>query len=109
MIPVTRLGHVTFETTDLEHQIAHYTNVVGLTVASRDKQKVILATHLGEEVVVLESGDAPRCKALSLHVDSSIDLNAAARELSAKGIKNERRRDVTLGIIGGFGPGDEYL
>jgi catechol-2,3-dioxygenase len=95
LIPVRRLGHVTFETTDLEQQIAHYTDVVGLTVASRDKQKVILATHLGEEVVVLEPGAAPRCTALSLHVDSSIDLTAAARELSAKGIKSERRRDVT--------------
>ena len=95
MIPVRRLGHVTFETADVEHQIAHYTNVVGLTVSSRDKQKAILATHLGEEVVVLERGDGPRCKALSLHVDPSVDLTTAARELSGKGIKSERRRDVT--------------
>jgi catechol-2,3-dioxygenase len=95
LIPVKRLGHVTFETADLEQQIAHYSSVVGLTVSTQDKQKAILATHLGEEVVVLERGDAPRCRALSLHVDPSVDLAAAARELSAKGIKSERRRDIT--------------
>jgi len=95
LIPVRRLGHVTFETADVDHQIAHYTNVVGLTVSLREKEKAILATHLGEEVVVLERGDTPRCKALSLHVDPSVDLTTAARELSGKGIKSERRRDVT--------------
>jgi len=49
LIPVTALGHVTFETPDLEHQIAHYTEVVGLTVATREKDRAILATHLGDE------------------------------------------------------------
>ena len=96
LIPVRRLGHVTFETTDVEHQIAHYTKIVGLTVSTQDKQKTILATHLGEEVVVLERGDgASRCKAISLQVDPSRDLAAAARALTAKGIKSERRHDVT--------------
>ena len=95
MIPAKRLGHVTFETTDLEHQIAHYTAVIGLTVASHDKQRAILATCLGEEVVVLERGAKARCRALSLQIDRSVDLDRAARALSATGIRNERRRDVT--------------
>jgi catechol-2,3-dioxygenase len=95
LIPVTALGHVTFETPDLEHQIAHYTEVVGLTVATKEKDRVILATHLGDEVVVLHHGPVQRCVALSLHLDSANDLAAAAKFLSGKGIRNERRRDVT--------------
>jgi catechol-2,3-dioxygenase len=86
---------VTFETPDLEHQIAHYTQVVGLTVATQEKQRAILATHLGDEVVVLEQGTAQRCTALSLHVDSAVDLAAASRLLGERGIKSDRRRGVT--------------
>jgi catechol-2,3-dioxygenase len=95
MIPAKRLGHVTFETPDLEHQIAHDTQVVGLHVVTKQKQRVILATHLGDEVVVLQQGPEQRCVALSLHVDSSVDLAAAAKELGAQGIASERRSDVT--------------
>jgi catechol 2,3-dioxygenase-like lactoylglutathione lyase family enzyme len=95
LVAVRRLGHVTFETTDLEHQIAHYTKVVGLTVATQDKQRAILATHLGDEVVVLERGEGSRCKAISLQIDPSSDLAAAGRDLHAHGIQSERRQDVT--------------
>jgi catechol 2,3-dioxygenase-like lactoylglutathione lyase family enzyme len=95
VIPVKRLGHVTFETPDMEQQIAHYTQVVGLAVATQDKQRAILATHLGDEVVVLERGAVQRCTALSLHVDSATDLAAASHALSERGIRSERRRDVT--------------
>jgi catechol-2,3-dioxygenase len=92
---VRRLGHVTFETPDLEHQIAHYTQVVGLTVATQEKERAILATHLGDEVVVLERGSAQRCTALALHVDPATDLAAAGRILSERGIKSEKRSNVT--------------
>jgi catechol 2,3-dioxygenase-like lactoylglutathione lyase family enzyme len=95
LIPVRRLGHVTFETPDLEHQIAHYTQVVGLTVATQEKQRAILATHLGDEVVVLQRGPVQRCTALSLHVDPATDLAAAGRILSERGIKSEKRSNVT--------------
>ena len=95
MIPVTALGHVTFETPDLEHQIAHYTEVVGLTVATREKDRAILATHLGDEAVVLQKGSVQRCIALSLHVDGKTDLAAAGKILGGKGIKSERRSGVT--------------
>jgi catechol-2,3-dioxygenase len=95
LIPVTALGHVTFETPDLEHQIAHYTQVVGLTVVTREKDRAILATHLGDEVVVLQHGPVQRCTALSLHVGANTDLSAASKILSEKGIKSERRSDIT--------------
>lgn len=98
MIPVRRLGHVTFETPDVERQIDHYVQIVGLNVAAREKDRAILATHLGEEVVVLERGQRQRCKALSLHVDAAVDLSAAGRDLQERGIKSERRQNITPGL-----------
>ena len=95
MIPARRLGHVTFETPDLEHQIAHYTQVVGLHAAAREKDRAILATHLGDEVVLLQNGPVQRCVALSLHVDPAVDLAAAAKKLADNGIASERRSNVT--------------
>ena len=95
MIPVSGLGHVTFETPDLEHQISHYTQVVGLTVATKEKERAILATHLGDEVVVLQHGPVQRCTALSLHVNAATDFSAASKILGEEGIKSERRSDVT--------------
>jgi catechol 2,3-dioxygenase-like lactoylglutathione lyase family enzyme len=86
---------VTFETPDVERQIDHYVQIVGLTVATQERDRAILATHLGEEVVVLERGQYQRCTALSLHVDASLDLAGAARGLKERGIKSEQRRGVT--------------
>jgi catechol 2,3-dioxygenase-like lactoylglutathione lyase family enzyme len=86
---------VTFETPDVERQIDHYVQIVGLNVVGQEKDRAILATHLGEEAVVLERGTRERCTALSLHVDASVDLSVAARELQEHGIKSEQRRGIT--------------
>lgn len=85
---------MTFETPDLEHQIAHYTQVVGLHVATKESKRVILATHLGDEVVILQHGPVQRATALSLHVDAA-DLAAAGKILGDRGVESERRSDVT--------------
>jgi catechol 2,3-dioxygenase-like lactoylglutathione lyase family enzyme len=98
LIPVKRLGHVTFETPDVERQVEHYTRVVGLTVASQGPQRVILTTPLGEEAVVLERGPHQRCTGLSLQVDPGFDLAVAHRKLQENGVRSERRRDITPGL-----------
>ena len=95
MIPVSSLGHVTFETPDIEHQIAHYTEVVGLHLATREKKRAILATHLGKEVVVLQHGPVQRCTALSLQVGADADLAVATKMLSDEGIASQPQSDVT--------------
>ena len=56
MIQVKRLGHATFTTTDMEKQLDYWTQVIGLCVVARDKDRVVLATKLGQECVVLERG-----------------------------------------------------
>ena len=47
MIAVRRLGHATLTTPDLERQVAYYTEVVGLTLLARDKNRAILASKQG--------------------------------------------------------------
>lgn len=73
-------------------------NVVGLTIASREKDRVILATHLGEEAVVLERGARARTTALSLQVDAKFEMAHARKELLERGIQTESKSDITQGI-----------
>lgn len=86
---------MTFETPDLERQIAHYTEIVGLLVATKERDRAILATHLGEEVLVLKKGGVERCVGLSLHIDPSVDPADAAKQLKTMGISSAQQSDVT--------------
>jgi catechol 2,3-dioxygenase-like lactoylglutathione lyase family enzyme len=98
MIPVQRIGHATYETPDLARQIDYYTQVVGFRLADRGKDRAILATRLGEEVLVLESGTSARLSRLSFQLGPQYDLEQVAGQLSPKGIKTEWRSDITPAI-----------
>ena len=56
MINVKRLGHATLTTPDIDRQIAYYTEVVGLTLVERSKDRAFLACKLGLEAIALEPG-----------------------------------------------------
>ena len=47
MIKVLRLGHATFTTPDIERQIAYYSDVLGLIVTERNKDRAFLASKPG--------------------------------------------------------------
>jgi catechol-2,3-dioxygenase len=99
MIDVKAIGHVTFETPDIERMVAYYTEVLGLHVAYFDANRVILASHLGQESVALEKGSAPRCTRISLHIAPGTDLAAVAKLLQDReGIVSQRRSGITPGI-----------
>jgi len=53
MIPAQRIAHATYETPDLARQIDYYTQVIGLNLADRGKDRAILMTRLGEEALAL--------------------------------------------------------
>jgi len=93
MIKLRRIGHATFETPDLDKQIEHFTQVTGLVVAAREKDRALLATKLGQLVVQLRKGDEPRCAKLAFQVAPESDFKELARALSEDGIKNELRSD----------------
>ena len=98
MIPVQRIGHATYETPDLERQVAYYTGVIGLAVTDRTSARAILSSRLGYETLVIERGPSARCVRLSFQTASDFDLNDVEPLLSKIGIKSERRSDITPGI-----------
>jgi catechol 2,3-dioxygenase-like lactoylglutathione lyase family enzyme len=98
MIPVQRIGHATYSTPDLDRQVAYYTTVVGFTVSDRSRDRAILSTRLGQEVMVLEQASSARCTGVSFQVATDFDLVDALVHFSKRGIRCERRSDITPGI-----------
>ena len=98
MIQVKRLGHATFATPDLDGQVGYYSDVLGLSVVERDRNRAFLATATGLEAIALERGDAVALTRLSFQVAPGSDLAALARDLGSLGIKAERRSTISPGI-----------
>ena len=65
MIKVTRIGHATFETPDVERQVDYFTDIVGLVPAEKANGRAYLATRVGDLVVQLEKGSEARCARIS--------------------------------------------
>lgn len=98
MIQVKRLGHATLSTPDLERQLAYFTDVVGLTVTGREKDRIFLATRMGQEAIGLERGDAGLLQRLAFQVAPRSDLGDIAKALAKHDVKAERRSDISPGI-----------
>lgn len=98
MIKISRIGHATLETPDLNRAVEHYVRIVGLVETARDKDCVVLSTAIGEEVLALKTGAAPRLTHLSFQADPATDLKDAQKYLAAQGIGCELRHDVTPGV-----------
>jgi len=98
MIKVTRIGHATFETPDLERQIDYFTNVIGLVLAERDAGHAYLATRVGDLAVQLDKGDASRCSRLSFQAAPGTDFGELRRGLAAEGVSCDLRADPSPGI-----------
>jgi catechol-2,3-dioxygenase len=98
MIQVSRLGHATFTTPDLEKLIDYWSIVIGLQIVARDGDSALLATKLGQEAILLERGAEARLTRLALQARPDSDLAQFQTELEAEGVRVERRRDITPGI-----------
>src|SRR5579862_2567249 len=98
MIQVHRLGHATFSTPDLDGQVAYYSEILGLSVIARDKDRAFLACRTGLEAIALERGAEVALKRLAFQVASGSDLTALAHELDGLGITSERRNGISPGI-----------
>ena len=78
MIPVRRVAHATFETTDLERQVAYYSEVIGLSVLARTPKLAILGTPFGQELIAFERGIACRCTRVAFQVAPGIEQGRLA-------------------------------
>ena len=98
MIKPRRIGHATFETPDLPRLVDYYTEVMGLVLAEREKDRAFLTTKVGQLAIQINKGDTERCTMLSFEVAPDSDFGALARELEKDGIKSELRNDSVPGI-----------
>lgn len=98
MIKARRIRHATMITPDLERQVDYYQSVVGLGVAHRDADRVLMSSDSEQLSLVLERGTQPRCARLAFEVAGDVDFSAAQRSLAERGIKSEIRSDDLPGI-----------
>ena len=99
MIQVKRLGAAAFSTPDLEHQIAYWTEVIGLSLVARDKDRAYLATKLGQECVTLvRSPDKGALQSLAFQVKPGTDLGELAAKLRFHGLARDRCSDISPGV-----------
>ena len=97
MIKAKRFSHVTFETSDLERQIAYFTEVAGLVMAERDNGRAYLATKLGDLVVQLETGEHARCARLAFQVAPETEFKDIRSGIEAEGLRCQSRNDPAPG------------
>ncbi len=97
MIQVRRLGHATFETPDVEKQIDYYTQVLGLVLAAREKDRAFLATKTGQLAITLQRGEAARCTKLAFEVSPKENFADMAKRLAGEGIRSESKSDAIPG------------
>jgi catechol 2,3-dioxygenase-like lactoylglutathione lyase family enzyme len=98
MITPRRVGHATFETPDLDKALAYYTEVNGLVLHSRDKDRAYLASKTGLLTVALEKGREEGLRRISFEVSPKAEVADMAKKLAADGIKSELRSDSVPGI-----------
>jgi catechol 2,3-dioxygenase-like lactoylglutathione lyase family enzyme len=98
MLDIKRAGHSTLTTPDIERTLDHFTRIIGLSVAAREKNRVILATKSGLESIVLERGSEAGAPRLSLQITPGSDPGEVVSRLQKAGVKSERQSDITPGI-----------
>ena len=97
MIKVRRMGHATFETADLDKQIEYYTQITGLSLIAREKDRAFLAARAGTLAIELQRASEKRCAKLSLQVSPDEDFADMAKRLAADGIKSDVKSDAMPG------------
>src|SRR5262245_60298694 len=98
IINARRLSHATFETPDVERQIAYFTEIAGLALAHKENGRAFLTTKPGDLAVQLEKGDASRCVRLAFQAAPDSDFDAMRRGLEAEGLSCDLRNDAAPGI-----------
>lgn len=98
MIKARRIRHATMITPDLERQVDYFQSVVGLGVAERDGNRVLMSSDSEQLSLVLEQGAQARCARLAFEVAGDVDIAAAQRWLAERGIKADTRSDDLPGI-----------
>lgn len=98
MLNVQRISHLTLETPDLERLVDYQVNVLGLSIAEREHDRVYLKTATGQLATVLNRGSEARCSALAFQVEPGRTIQELQQHLFDKGLRSETRVDSGPGI-----------
>jgi catechol 2,3-dioxygenase-like lactoylglutathione lyase family enzyme len=93
MISVRKIAHASYETPDLEKQVAYYTEILGLTLTAKEKDAAYLANTVDHHAVVLRRGAEAKCVRIGFQLGPDEDLGAFEKQTAAHGIKTARRKD----------------
>jgi catechol-2,3-dioxygenase len=98
MIQAKRLGPVTLRTSDIQAMTAYYRDIVGLSAVSETTDRVVLATQVGYEAIVLQRGEGPRLASLSFQISPKMSLGDAEEILNQLDVDVTRHKSLTPGI-----------
>ena len=87
---VTSIGHVVFDTPDINRSVEYYENVMGIKVVDKADGSIFLACPQDRHSIILRQGDAA-CRAVSLNVSDDTDLADVLKDLTAKGLRASRK------------------
>lgn len=92
------IGRATLETPDLQRELDHYIEIVGLVPRIEEEDRIVLSTTVGQEVLALEKGETPRLTKLAFQIQAGMDLAEAQVQLRSLGVNCERRSDTTQNV-----------
>src|ERR1700733_4071571 len=82
----------------MDRQIAYYTEVVGLALVERTKDRAYLACKLGLEAIALEPGSGNALSRLAFQVAPGTDLDDVRRALVNDGVTCQRQSGISPGV-----------
>jgi catechol 2,3-dioxygenase-like lactoylglutathione lyase family enzyme len=94
MIAVRKIAHASYETPDLERQTEYYTEILGLTLAAKEKDAVYLANTIDHHAFVLRKGAEARCGRVAFEIGPDDDLDGFEKQAAAHGVKTSRKKDA---------------
>ncbi|HEX5426049.1 MAG TPA: VOC family protein [Candidatus Acidoferrales bacterium] len=98
MIRIERIAYAVLETPDLPAAVAHYTQVMGLTIVDATNDTAYLTTSVDHHNIVLRKGTSARCVTLGFQVAAGTDLNGYVKQIESQSIKTKRSKDAQPNI-----------
>lgn len=98
MVKISRIAHLTLETSEFDRQVDHYERVIGLRTIHREPGTAYLATKLGQLALVLKSERMPNCTSVAFELAPNADPAEVRRRLAEHNVTSETRTDAYPGI-----------
>ena len=86
MIGVRKIAHASYDVPDLDRQLEYYTDILCLTLSSREKDTAYLSSTIDHHSVVLRKGAQAKCTRIGFQIGPDDDLGAIEKQTAAMNI-----------------------